>query len=102
MMAWSGPAKWDAYSGNKDLQSMRNFDPVFYVTISNKLVYFGSSIDNSIHCLNLNNGNEKWASFTSGAVRLPPSINSGKCYFGSDDGHVYCVESVSGKFNWKY
>ncbi|MEC9327997.1 MAG: hypothetical protein VYC63_08770, partial [Verrucomicrobiota bacterium] len=27
MMAWSGPAKWDAYSGNKDLQSMRNFDP---------------------------------------------------------------------------
>ena len=102
MMAWSGPAKWDAYSGNKDLQSMRNFDPVFYVTISNKLVYFGSSIDNSIHCLNLNNGNEKWVSFTSGAVRLPPSINSGKCYFGSDDGHVYCVESVSGKFNWKY
>ena len=102
MMAWSGPAKWDAYSGNKDLQSMRNFDPVFYVTVSKESVYFGSSIDNSVHCLDLQNGHEKWVSFTSGAVRLPPTIDSGNCYFGSDDGNAYCVDSTTGKFLWKY
>ncbi len=34
--AWTGPAKWDAYSGNSGLQSMRNFDPCFYVTVSER------------------------------------------------------------------
>ena len=36
--AWSGPAKWDAYSGNSGLQSMRNFDPCFYVTADQQAV----------------------------------------------------------------
>ena len=56
--AWSGPAKWDAYSGNKDLQSMRNFDPAFFVTSVGKDVYFGSSVDNAVHCLDAGTGKE--------------------------------------------
>ena len=39
-MAWTGPAKWDAYSGNSGLQSMRNFDPCFYVTSDGQSVFF--------------------------------------------------------------
>ena len=58
--AWSGPAKWDAYSGNKDLQSMRNFDPAFFVTSAAEDVYFGSSVDNAVHCLNAVTGKERW------------------------------------------
>ncbi|MEC9008835.1 MAG: hypothetical protein VX877_06195, partial [Planctomycetota bacterium] len=27
--AWSGPARWDAYAGVRNLPSMRNYDPVF-------------------------------------------------------------------------
>ena len=102
MMAWSGPAKWDAYSGNKDLQSMRNFDPAFFVTIANGFVYFGSSVDNAAHCLDAETGSEKWVSFADGAVRLPPTIDGGMAYFGSDDGYAYCVETKSGKRVWKY
>ena len=102
MMAWSGPAKWDAYSGNKDLQSMRNFDPVFYVTISKGSVFYGSSVDDSVHCLDLNSGSEKWVAFTSGAVRLPPSLDKGNCFFGSDDGFAYCVNILNGKTIWKF
>ena len=61
-------------------QSMRNFDPVFYVTISKGSVFYGSSVDDSVHCLDLNSGSEKWVAFTSGAVRLPPSLDKGKCF----------------------
>jgi outer membrane protein assembly factor BamB len=102
MMAWSGPAKWDAYSGNKDLQSMRNFDPAFFVTAANDSVYYGSSVDNAAHCLDARTGSERWVSFAGGAVRLPPTIVDKKAYFGSDDGNVYCVEAESGKRIWKY
>ena len=102
MMAWSGPAKWDAYSGNKDLQSMRNFDPVFFVTVQGKSVYFGSSVDHGIHCLDLESGKEKWASFVTGAVRMPPTLDGDLCYFGSDDGFAYAASSNDGKIKWRH
>ena len=37
----------------------------------------------------------------AGAVRLPPSLKDNKAYFGSDDGHAYCVDATSGELVWK-
>ena len=71
--AWSGPAKWDAYAGNSGLQSMRNFDPCHYVTIANDNVYYGSSSDNAVHCIDIKTGKELWAYFTNGAVSFQTS-----------------------------
>ena len=99
--AWPGPAKWDAYAANEGLQSMRNFDPAFYVTIANGSVYFGSSVDHAAHCLDATSGKERWVHFTNSPVRLPPTIHGGRAYFGSDDGHAYCVRADSGKRIWK-
>ena len=70
-MAWTGPAKWDAYSGNSGLQSMRNFDPCFYVTSDGESIFFGSSADDAIHSLDLKPV-KKNGHFTGAAVRLPP------------------------------
>ena len=100
-MAWTGPAKWDAYSGNSGLQSMRNFDPCFYVTSDGESVFFGSSADDAIHSLDLKTGKEKWVHFTGAAVRLPPTIANGKLYFGSDDGFAYCCDKASGALVWR-
>jgi len=99
--AWSAPAKWDAFSGNDGLQSLRNFDPAFFVTGKDDKVYFGSSVDNAVHCLNLKSGKEEWLFFTNGPVRFPPTIYKGKLYFGSDDGFIYCINTL-GKEVWKY
>jgi len=100
--AWSGPAKWDSYAGIINLKSMRDFDPVFYVTIAEASVFFGSSIDNAVHCLDAAGGREKWVVFTNGPVRLPPSYYDGKLYFGCDDGCVYCVRCESGEIVWRH
>ncbi len=100
-MAWTGPAKWDAYSGNSGLQSMRNFDPCFYVTSDGESVFFGSSADDAIHSLDLKTGKEKWVHFTGAAVRLPPTIANGNLYFGSDDGYAYCCDKASGERIWR-
>ncbi len=100
--AWSGPAKWDAFSGNKDLQSMRNFDPAFFVTSVGKDVYFGSSVDNAVHCLDAETGKERWVFFTDSAVRFPPTFSKGRLYFGSDDGYAYCIDAKSAAEIWRY
>ena len=99
--AWSGPAKWDAYSGNSGLQSMRNFDPCFYVTSVGNLVYFGSSHDNAVHALDAETGEERWVFFTEAPVRLPPTIHDGVAFAGSDDGHLYALDARSGNLIWK-
>ncbi|MFP6584227.1 MAG: PQQ-binding-like beta-propeller repeat protein [Candidatus Hydrogenedentota bacterium] len=99
--AWEGPAKWDAYSKQSDLKSMRNFDPAFYVTVVDDKVYFGSSADDAAHCLDAATGDNAWSFYTNGPVRLPPTIFDGKAYFGSDDGNAYCVDARSGELVWQ-
>ena len=100
--AWAGPAKWDAYAGIRGLKSMRMYDPVFHVIVAKDRVYFGSSVDDSVHCLNAINGRLQWRYTTDGPVRIPPTYNSGRVYFGSDDGHAYCVNANTGDLKWKF
>ena len=100
--AWHGPAKWDAYAQIKDLRSMRNFDPVFHPVVAGDLVYFGSSSDDSVHCIRLTDGNELWSFTTDAPVRIAPTVANGKLYFGSDDGYAYCIDAGTGALVWKY
>jgi len=100
--AWTGPAKWDSYANIRKLKSMRNFDPVFHVTAVAGSVFFGSSVDDAVHCLDATTGQETWAFFTNGPVRLPPSLDGGKLYFGSDDGCIYCIDANSGALAWNH
>jgi outer membrane protein assembly factor BamB len=100
--AWTGPARWDAYASNEGLQSMRNFDPAFFVTSVGDSVFFGSSADHGVHCLNVANGEERWVTFADAAVRLPPTWKDGRLYFGADDGYARCLDAASGKELWKF
>jgi outer membrane protein assembly factor BamB len=99
--AWTGPAKWDAYSGNSGLQSMRNFDPCFFVTAAAGKVFFGSSVDDAAHALDAATGEEQWVHFTGAAVRFPPTLDANRAYFGSDDGNVYSCDAQSGDLIWQ-
>ena len=100
--AWSGPAFGDSARENAPLPATRDFDTAFFVTVVNDSVYFGSSVTNSVHCLNIYSGSEKWFHHTYGPVRFPPSYYNGKLYFGSDDGYLYCANAVTGSEIWKY
>lgn len=100
-MAWPGPAKWDSYANIRRLEPMRNFDPAFFVIGVGDAIYYGSSADDSVHRLNARDGKETWAFSTDGPVRLPPAWHRDHLYFGSDDGHAYCIESVKGTLVWK-
>ncbi len=100
--AWAKPAKWNAYAGIKGLSHMRQFDSAFHVTVSGGKLFFGSSADDAAHCLDAATGKDLWTAHSDGPVRLPPTIDGGKAYFGSDDGNAYCVKTSDGALVWKY
>lgn len=79
-----------------------HFDNAFHVTAAKGMVYFGSSVDNKIYALNAKTGKIQWTFFTEGPVRFAPTLWKNRVYFGSDDGHIYCLRAGNGKLIWKY
>jgi len=100
-LAWDSGHPWDSYANNLQVP-MRDFDTAFFVTAVGDLVYFGSSVTDSVHCLDARTGEKKWFFPTNGPVRYPPSFYDGKLYFASDDGYAYCTNAEDGSFVWKY
>jgi outer membrane protein assembly factor BamB len=100
--AWPGPAKWDAYAALKDLASMRNFDPTYFVIAVGDRVWYGSAVDDSVHCLDAASGREEWVFTADGPVRLPPAWAAERLYAGADDGTIYCLGAAQGDLLWTY
>ncbi|APZ92406.1 PQQ-binding-like beta-propeller repeat protein [Fuerstiella marisgermanici] len=100
--AWAGPAKWDAYAFHRNLPSMRNYDSAFHVVAAQGRVWFGSSADDTLYCLNADDGKPAWTFTADGPIRLAPTWSDGKVYFGSDDGHARCVDADDGRLVWAF
>lgn len=99
--AWAGPAKRDSYRNMTGLRSMRNYDSGFPVIVVGDDLYFGSSADDSVHCLDAVTGEKRWSYCTDGPVRIAPTYYDEKIYFGSDDGYAYCVRAEDGTLVWR-
>ena len=100
--AWAGPAKWDAYAGQRDLPPMRSYDMSFQPIVVGDSVFFGSSADDTLYCLNAVDGSSRWSYVTDGPIRTAPTYTDGRLLFGSDDGFAYCLDAADGKLVWRY
>ena len=65
-------------------------------------LFFGSSADNKVYCLDAATGQERWTFFTGGPVRLAPALADGRVYVSCDDGWAYCLSAADGKLAWKF
>jgi len=101
--AWPEPAVEDvAVMGGRILRPRTVYDRAFHTTVSDGLVYFGSSADDRIVALDAATGAERWSYVTGGPVRLAPTVFGGRVYAGSDDGYLYCLDAKDGRLVWKY
>ena len=100
--AWPPPAKQNFWRNQHDLPARVTFDRAFHVVSDGERVYFGSSADDQVRALDLQNGAKRWEFFTEGPVRMAPTIANGRAYFGSDDGCVYCVDASQGQLVWRF
>ncbi len=78
------------------------FDDAFHVVAADGRVYFGSSADGMVYCLDARTGRIHWRFHTDGPVRLAPTLFGGNVYVGSDDGNVYCIDGRTGKEVWRF
>ncbi len=78
------------------------YDRAFHVAAVADAVYFGSSADDKVTCLDASTGEARWSFYTGGPVRLCPTVHKGKVYVGSDDGFVYCLRAADGGLVWRY
>jgi outer membrane protein assembly factor BamB len=99
--AWQGEAKWDGWNKVYNLKPRQAFDRAFHPVIVGDRVFFGSSADDKVYCLDARTGKEVWTFYTEGPVRLAPTATADRLWFGSDDGLVYCLESATGKPVWQ-
>jgi outer membrane protein assembly factor BamB len=100
--AWPGPAKRDAYNKVENLEPRLAFDRAFHIVGENGHIYFGSSADDQVRCLDGKTGKLIWNSFTEGPVRFAPTLKGGRVYVGSDDGYAYCLNQKSGRQVWRF
>jgi len=99
--AWDEPATWDGWNKVYRLKNRQTFDKAFHVAVVDDAVYFASSSDDKVYCLDAGDGSLRWQFFTEGPVRLAPTVSEGRVYIGSDDGSVYCLDAKTGALIWK-
>ncbi|MEO1995852.1 MAG: LamG-like jellyroll fold domain-containing protein, partial [Planctomycetaceae bacterium] len=100
--AWPAPANQDFWHKKQRLRARVVFDRSNQVVSVGNRVFFGSSADDRVYCLNAETGSIEWTFITEGPVRLAPTVAQGRVLFGSDDGHVYCVDASHGGLHWKF
>jgi len=100
--AWPGPAPADLYHGVGNLAPTMANSPAYHPVVSGGLLYFGSSSDDTVYCLDAATGETRWSFTTEGPVRLTPAVAEGKVYAGSDDGTIYCLDAGTGAEVWRY
>ncbi len=95
------PARLDVYRGVK-LGPTVVFDRAFHPVIQGDSLYYGSSADDTVYCLDASTGTARWSFTTEGPVRLAPTVVDARVYVGSDDGCVYCLAADDGQLLWKH
>ena len=100
--AWPPPAGQDYWHKKFDLPALAAYDRAFHVVAVGESVYFASSADDRVTCLDARTGRPRWSFFAEGPVRLAPTVANGKVLFGSDDGWAYCLDAADGSLLWKH
>jgi len=89
---------WDNPLNNDKMTFDKTFEPI----VVDGKVFVGFNDSDQIVALDANTGEELWAFFTDGPVRLPPAAWREKIYLASDDGCLYCIRASDGERQWKY
>lgn len=100
--AWDDPALQDFWHYATNLKPRMIFDRALYTVSAYNKIYFGSTVDDQVYCLDAETGEILWRFYTNAPVRLPPTIHNNKIYAGSDDGSLYCLNAETGALIWKY
>lgn len=78
------------------------FDGGYEPIIAEGRLFVASSLTDSVSAFDASTGKLLWQVYTNGPVRMAPVAHGGRLYFGSDDGHLYCVNAADGVEQWRF
>jgi outer membrane protein assembly factor BamB len=100
--AWPEPAPVNYAVMHGPLRQTLDFDRAFHAVADADAVYYGSSADDTVTCLDAATGTARWRFTAEGPVRLAPALHAGRLFAGSDDGWLYALEPRTGTVAWKH
>ncbi|MEA3364226.1 MAG: PQQ-binding-like beta-propeller repeat protein, partial [Candidatus Hydrogenedentes bacterium] len=77
------------------------YDKVFEPVVAGGTVFIGFNDSDKVIAVDQETGEEKWAYYCDGPVRLPPVVWKDRVLFVSDDGYLYCLQTSDGTLQWK-
>src|SRR5262245_22843080 len=83
-------------------QPRMKFDACYEPVVLGKLLFFGSSRDDSVTALDTRTGHQVWRTWLDGPVRFAPLAWEERLFVCSDDGYLYCLEAATGKRLWRF
>lgn len=78
------------------------FDAGYEPIVADGRLVVASSRNDTVTAYETSTGRELWKFHTNGPIRFAPAVWKNSVCFGSDDGHLYCVELSTGKLRWKH
>ena len=76
------------------------FDACYQPVICNSRVFFGSSVDCSLRCVEGATGRQLWQFFTDAPIRFAPVAWDERVAVASDDGRLYVLDAATGAVVW--
>ena len=98
--AWPPPAEQDFWH-QKRHQARVTFDKAFSIVANDSHVYFGTTRDDRLVCLELATGHLAWSHRVAAPIRLAPTLAGDRVLFGSDDGMVHACDADTGRPIWR-
>lgn len=99
--AWPAPANLNNATGQL-LENSMTYDRCYHPVIANGKLYYGSSADDTVYCINAHTGDLIWKFVTGAPIRIAPVVSGKNLFAGSDDGNLYSLNAESGRLQWKY
>jgi outer membrane protein assembly factor BamB len=101
--AWpESPAPNDYWHRLQGLRPTNTYDRVFHVVVAGDNLYYGSSADDAVYCLDVATGKTKWKYYTEAPIRTAPVAFEENIYATSDDGCLHCLSAHDGRLLWNY
>jgi len=88
--------------GNPDKIGKLSFDLSYEPVVGEGKLFVPSMLADKVTAYSAENGEEIWRFYAGGPVRFAPVYNSGRVWFISDDGYLYCLDAEAGELLWRY